>query len=173
MDWTEARVAELAQLWKDGLSAGQIAVRLGATRNAVLGKLKRLKLLGTRASASPPGRAPNAPRPAGAPRLALAGEPPASEPPRAAPSYPELDVPETAFAPLPGAVPRPWLQRDDGECAFPAGGDGAGLWSCCAPVKPGSPYCPAHHGRVFRAEPPAARRDAEKLLAELVRRWAA
>ncbi len=44
-DWTDARVAELKDLHKAGLSAGQIAARLGGiTRNAVIGKVLRMKL---------------------------------------------------------------------------------------------------------------------------------
>ena len=43
--WTADRVARLKQLWEAGLSASQIASELGgASRNAVLGKAKRLGL---------------------------------------------------------------------------------------------------------------------------------
>jgi GcrA cell cycle regulator len=43
--WTDDRVATLKQLWADGLSATQIADRLGdITRNAVIGKVHRLGL---------------------------------------------------------------------------------------------------------------------------------
>lgn len=46
-DWTPERDAELRKLWADGLSASQIAGRLGSvTRNAVLGKVHRLGLAG-------------------------------------------------------------------------------------------------------------------------------
>jgi GcrA cell cycle regulator len=179
MDWTEARVEAMRRLWKAGLSAGQIAAELGGvSRNAVLGKLNRLKLLGSRLPASPPMRAPKAVRPPQAP-LQVVGErglpSPLREPPVCPelPIYPELDVPESAFAPLPGAPARPWLMREEGECAFPAGGDGAGLRACCAPVQPRSAYCPAHHARVYRHEPPSARREVEKLWAEIARRCAA
>ncbi|NDV87178.1 GcrA cell cycle regulator [Aurantimonas aggregata] len=45
MGWTDERVALLKQLWTEGLSASQIADRLGGvTRNAVIGKVHRLKL---------------------------------------------------------------------------------------------------------------------------------
>jgi GcrA cell cycle regulator len=43
--WTEARVEKLKEDYKAGLSASQIAERLGGvTRNAVIGKIHRLKL---------------------------------------------------------------------------------------------------------------------------------
>ncbi len=47
MSWTEERVARLAKLWAEGLSASQIANDLGGvTRNAVIGKVHRLGLSG-------------------------------------------------------------------------------------------------------------------------------
>ncbi|MDD9909092.1 MAG: GcrA cell cycle regulator [Ahrensia sp.] len=43
MAWTDERVARLIKLWKEGLSASQIAKDLGdVTRNAVIGKLHRM-----------------------------------------------------------------------------------------------------------------------------------
>ena len=47
MAWTEERVEILKKLWAEGLSASQIANRLGGvTRNAVIGKVHRLGLSG-------------------------------------------------------------------------------------------------------------------------------
>lgn len=44
-DWTDARIDLLKTSWADGLSASQCAAELGGvTRNAVLGKVHRLKL---------------------------------------------------------------------------------------------------------------------------------
>src|SRR3569833_4713148 len=52
MSWTEERVSLLKKLWLEGLSASQIAKQLGGvTRNAVIGKVRRLGLSG-RASPS-------------------------------------------------------------------------------------------------------------------------
>lgn len=45
--WTDERVELLRKLWADGLSASQIAAQLGSvSRNAVIGKVHRLKLSG-------------------------------------------------------------------------------------------------------------------------------
>ena len=44
MSWTDERVATISRLWLEGQSAGQISKRIGATRNAVIGKISRLKL---------------------------------------------------------------------------------------------------------------------------------
>jgi GcrA cell cycle regulator len=66
MFWTEERVSALQQLWAQGLSASQIAERLGSvTRNAVIGKAHRLGLA-ARPSPIRVERAPAAPRPAAA-----------------------------------------------------------------------------------------------------------
>jgi GcrA cell cycle regulator len=47
MNWTDERVELLRKLWSDGLSASQIAAQLGnVSRNAVIGKVHRLKLSG-------------------------------------------------------------------------------------------------------------------------------
>ncbi|MBO6717665.1 MAG: GcrA family cell cycle regulator [Rhizobiaceae bacterium] len=56
MNWTDDRVETLKKLWADGLSASQIAAQLGGvSRNAVIGKVHRLKLSGRgrTSSASP------------------------------------------------------------------------------------------------------------------------
>ena len=48
MPWTDERVDTLKKLWAEGLSASQIAGKLGmgVTRNAVIGKVHRLNLAG-------------------------------------------------------------------------------------------------------------------------------
>jgi GcrA cell cycle regulator len=53
MDWNDERIERLKRLWADGLSASQIAARLGGvTRSAVIGKSYRL-CLAPRKSANP------------------------------------------------------------------------------------------------------------------------
>jgi GcrA cell cycle regulator len=55
MNWTDERVDLLRKLWAEGLSASQIAAQLGGvSRNAVIGKVHRLKLSSRgRATAAP------------------------------------------------------------------------------------------------------------------------
>lgn len=55
MNWTDERVELLRKLWAEGLSASQIASQLGGvSRNAVIGKVHRLKLSSRgRATAAP------------------------------------------------------------------------------------------------------------------------
>jgi len=53
VSWTDERVEMLKKLWADGLSASQIAAQLGGvSRNAVIGKVHRLKLSGRAKSVS-------------------------------------------------------------------------------------------------------------------------
>ena len=74
--WTEERVELLKKLWLEGLSASQIAGVLseGVTRNAVIGKVHRLKLTGRAkpASSSTP-RARTTPRAGGVRRVSTGG----------------------------------------------------------------------------------------------------
>lgn len=55
MNWTDERVDLLKKLWGEGLSASVIAAQIGGiSRNAVIGKVHRLKLSGRgRANAAP------------------------------------------------------------------------------------------------------------------------
>lgn len=66
MGWTEERVELLKKLWLEGLSASQIAGVLGegVTRNAVIGKVHRLKLSGRSKPVSAAPRVRTTPRPA-------------------------------------------------------------------------------------------------------------
>ena len=81
MAWNDERVELLKKLWADGLSASQIAGRLGGvTRNAVIGKVHRLGLSG-RATTSrmkshrPRVRSQNAAKRLMKPRFANVGNP--------------------------------------------------------------------------------------------------
>lgn len=55
MNWTDERVEQLRKLWSEGLSASQIAAQIGGvSRNAVIGKVHRMKLSSRgRAAAAP------------------------------------------------------------------------------------------------------------------------
>jgi GcrA cell cycle regulator len=57
MNWTDERVELLTKLWAEGLSASQIAAQLGGvSRNAVIGKVHRLKLSGRGRTTAAPAR---------------------------------------------------------------------------------------------------------------------
>ncbi|MCV0395927.1 MAG: GcrA family cell cycle regulator [Rhizobiaceae bacterium] len=66
MNWNDERVDLLRKLWAEGLSASQIAAQLGGvSRNAVIGKVHRLKL-SSRGRATPAASRPK--KPAGTPK---------------------------------------------------------------------------------------------------------
>ncbi|MFC5387376.1 GcrA family cell cycle regulator [Aquamicrobium segne] len=57
MSWTDERVELLQKLWAEGLSASQIAGQLGGvSRNAVIGKVHRMKLSGRGRATTAPAR---------------------------------------------------------------------------------------------------------------------
>jgi len=72
MAWTDERVELLKRLWMEGLSASQIAAELGegVTRNAVIGKVHRLKLSG-RAKPTSSAPRPRKPRSSSSRRLGV------------------------------------------------------------------------------------------------------
>jgi GcrA cell cycle regulator len=74
MGWTEERVELLKKLWMEGFSASQIANELGdgVTRNAVIGKVHRLKLSGRAKPANAAPRARSTPRSSGVRRVSTA-----------------------------------------------------------------------------------------------------
>ncbi|WP_035463509.1 GcrA family cell cycle regulator, partial [Bartonella birtlesii] len=62
MGWTDERVELLKKFWNEGLSASQIAAQLGGvSRNAVIGKVHRLKLPGRGKTAQGGARAQKTP----------------------------------------------------------------------------------------------------------------
>ncbi|MEZ5810199.1 MAG: GcrA family cell cycle regulator [Rhizobiaceae bacterium] len=74
MSWTDERVEMLKTLWAEGLSASQIAAQLGGvSRNAVIGKVHRLKLSSRGRAASSQPRQKKVARSGGAGRSAGRG----------------------------------------------------------------------------------------------------
>lgn len=80
MNWTDERVELLRKLWSEGLSASQIAAQIGGvSRNAVIGKVHRLKLSGRgkQTAAQPRAKKPVQPtqatRPSGSGRTSSVG----------------------------------------------------------------------------------------------------
>ncbi len=72
MNWTDERVELLKKLWSEGLSASQIAAQLGGvSRNAVIGKVHRLKLSGRGKTTTAAPRSKKVNTPAAAPRPAV------------------------------------------------------------------------------------------------------
>jgi GcrA cell cycle regulator len=155
MPWTEERVEMLKKLWSDGLSASQIAGRLGmgVTRNAVIGKVHRLNLAGraTQPRNTQP-RAPREPRVPGIPRTHAPSMPIAGS--NALKALPRESIPR----PLPLPEPKPLrlvengritiLHLSDKTCRWPIGDPGTEEFCFCGHgPREGSPYC-EYHARI-------------------------
>ena len=159
LSWTDERVELLKKLWTEGLSASQIAGRLGSgvTRNAVIGKVHRLNLSGRVQQQR--SAAPRAPRKQREPSLA----------PRAGGSLPSLPTAgSNALKPMmraevhvrPAALPEPQplrlvdlpqdgrvtiLHLSDKTCKWPIGDPGSEDFCFCGHnPREGSPYCEYH-----------------------------
>lgn len=156
MSWTDERVELLKKLWSEGLSASQIAGRLGnVTRNAVIGKVHRLGLSGraTTARSRPRPRRPVAPKrprpqykqPGNAVLRSLyQGENETYEPPAE-----EFEIP---------LAERKYLQDlEENSCRWPIGDPQLPEFHFCNKNKvPGLPYCEHHSRRSF--QPPSTRK---------------
>lgn len=145
MGWTDERVESLKKLWQDGLSASQIANRLGGvSRNAVIGKVHRLGLSG-RATPSTPRR--------------VGGDSPAKPAPRAPRPVTKfqgdgsgqvLTLPKVKPLPALRTVdlvcePVSFADREAHQCAYILDGDGPPM--CCGLRVAGrGPYCAEHAG---------------------------
>ena len=141
--WSEDRITTLKLLWREGLSASQIAGRLGGvTRNAVIGKIHRLGLSGRAKPSAParPGRVakPRAPVRAAAQHRTAPGPKPTPLPywVEAAPEGPGL---VTSLAALGAHV-----------CKWPIGDPKADGFTFCGRPAEG-PYCPGHAAVAYRA----------------------
>jgi GcrA cell cycle regulator len=164
--WPDVRVEALKRAWREGLSASQIAARLGGglTRSAVIGKLHRLGVSG--------GRKPSAPRVAVAPSApgGLSARP-SLAPLKLGWTEPILEAqPISPASGAPPSGPGPKYLRDMAprECRFglgdPGPGNGAFQLFCAAPTA-GHAYC-AHH-RAIAILPPQSLKEQKVIGAEL------
>jgi GcrA cell cycle regulator len=163
MAWTDERVELLKKLWADGLSASQIAGRLGGvTRNAVIGKVHRLGLSGraTSSRSSAP-RRNHVPRQHRAPSLTfgtrgnLALKPSYEAEYEAAPApVEELVIPLHERASI--------LTLKESMCRWPIGDPSEDEFHFCGRKKVGTlPYC-EHHARMAYQPVQSRRRDSRR-----------
>lgn len=158
MSWTDDRVELLKKLWTEGLSASQIAGRLGGvSRNAVIGKVHRLGLAGratqSRSKPSRPRTRINTIKRVSKPRLAHHGNPalralyqPDAD--RYVPPPEELDIAPADRLAL--------VELTECSCRWPIGDPQNADFGFCNHKKvPGLQYCETHARRAF--QPPQTR----------------
>ena len=161
MSWTDERVDLLKKLWSEGLSASQIAGRLGSvTRNAVIGKVHRLGLSG-RATTSrmkthrPRARMANPKRATNKPRFAQSGNPAVR-----VLFEGEAYVPPAEEIVIPLAERKTIQTLTECSCRWPIGDPQMEDFHFCGKNKvPLLPYCEHHARRAFQ---PAAPRRRER-----------
>ncbi|MBS9719263.1 GcrA family cell cycle regulator [Tianweitania sp. BSSL-BM11] len=178
MNWTDERVELLKKLWAEGLSASQIAAQLGnVSRNAVIGKVHRLKLSSRgRATAAPAAKKKIAATAAPAQRTVTAAPRPAttSQPPRIVSSTAGANALQMQFDAEPAAnqqtrsasdVVVPISRRlhlvelSERTCKWPNGDPLSEDFSFCGhEATDASPYCSYHAKVAF--QPVGERRRA-------------
>lgn len=162
--WSDDRVELLKKLWEQGLSASQIALQLGmgVTRNAVIGKVHRLRLSGR--ATQPRSAIPRADRKPRAPSI-----------PGRSPSMPTAGsnalkpYAQPASRPMPLPEPKPLRLIDNAKdgritilhlsertCKWPIGDPMKEDFCFCGHgPREGSPYC-EYHARIAY-QPPQSR----------------
>ncbi len=163
ISWTDDRVESLKRLWQEGLSASQIAGRLGGvTRNAVIGKVHRLGLSGRATTSRQKSHRPRRPAAATQKRLAPVKQRFAQAGNSAFRALYQGDT-ETAYTPPVEELVIPEKERKyittltESCCRWPIGDPQHADFHFCGKGKvTGLPYCEFHARRAF--QPPQARR---------------
>ncbi len=146
MSWSDERVAFITTQFLDaGQSAGQIALQLGVTREAVCGKLYRL---GIRRPAERRVRKLAAPR-----KLAERQLPRPAPGRQKSPSFRHLlTVPELAGISTEIAL----LAAGEQHCRWIEGKMGGAWYVCGKPKAPAGAFCACHAARAYRRPKPAS-----------------
>lgn len=163
MAWTDERVELLKKLWAEGLSASQIAGRLGeVTRNAVIGKVHRLGLSGrattSRMKSHRPRQRVGTVKRQGRTRTQTSGNPAlrALYHPDAEPFVPAADE-----LVIPLAERKTIQTLNESCCKWPIGDPQLADFHFCGKKRvAGLPYCEHHARRAF--QPPQARRRNDR-----------
>ena len=176
MAWNDERVELLKKLWAEGLSASQIAGRLGGvTRNAVIGKVHRLGLSGRATTSRMKSLRPR-PR-VGTPATALAKRPgqarfgaTGNSTVRALyqpDSEPFVSAVEELVIPL--AERRSIQTLNECSCRWPIGDPQLADFHFCGKDKVmGLPYCEFHARRAFQPPQPRRREREHTITAQPV-----
>ncbi|WP_175868429.1 GcrA family cell cycle regulator [Bartonella gabonensis] len=167
MGWTCERVELLKKLWSEGLSASQIAAQLGGvSRNAVIGKVHRLKLPGrgktpqgsTRGQKTPVGSSSSSPRARRNPSTvspintsSINVEEIALKTEFVAENVNEVDTSTKSNVVVPISRQLNLLQLSENTCRWPVGDPlSADFHFCGADSDENSPYCAFHAKLAFQ-----------------------
>lgn len=185
-EWTDENTARLRELWNAGLSTKKIGYELGCSKNAVIGRARRIGLDGRASPIKNP--RPNDPyakarwmlsvrysvstvaKKTGIPEEAI--QEISTRPKRLPPviksqdqiALPFAAIPRPALKPVIVAPPPPLPAVPVGrvrECCWPIGEPRAKDFRYCdAPSVPGRPYCDEHYKVAYMKTPASAERLA-------------
>lgn len=144
-NWTEERVEMLRDLWSQGLSASQVAAKIGdISRNAIIGKVHRLGLQGRDKPAAPGAtrtNRPDSPRRI-KPRVRVVSNQQTFTEPKQRPAKSDYDAKE--FEPIEGATPVRYMDLRPCHCRWPVGDLDGEMLSCGLQRAPERAYCAEH-----------------------------
>ncbi len=166
-NWSAENAARLRYLWGVGKSATQIVKVLnnGATRNAVIGKVHRMKLKRFDKVCAHEASFPGQPLSSvGTPSPSTGGKTdsapikrkPAKAPPKPKPEVPAMQVAETPSLPPVGFVCEPVALAgiEPEQCKYPIGDPSSAEFRFCgAPMSGRRPYCAEHAERCYLGIP--------------------
>lgn len=173
MAWTDERVDLLKKLWSEGLSASQIANKLGGvTRNAVIGKVHRLGLSGrattSRAkSVRPRKKVAKSPARTIKPKFINVAQAAMKNELQTSP-YRKADHTQNAIEELyiPVEERADIMSLKENSCRWPIGDPTDEDFHFCGRKKvPGTPYCEFHCQAAFQPVQSRRRKKELKLLA--------
>lgn len=159
--WTSEQVAELTRLWADGLTTSEIGLRIGKSKNAVIGRAHREGLAGRPSpitgrsySALPPEERLARLRERWRKRNHVLRERRAAERGKHSP------VKVLRFR-SPSAMPQNYTLSQTAKCQYIAGEPSADdSCKCGKPAIEGKSWCPEHYSMVYVAYVPKIREAA-------------
>jgi GcrA cell cycle regulator len=136
VEWNEERIEALTKMWREGLSASQVARQLGGvSRSAVIGKVHRLGIAGRDAPTRPLGGRPST-------RIRATPGGVRRNPSPRAPREQSISIPRAAFEVGPTASIHTLTAH---ACRWPIGEPDKAGFGFCGRLRTGHPsYCAGH-----------------------------
>jgi GcrA cell cycle regulator len=161
VDWNEERIEALTKMWREGLSASQVAQQLGGvSRSAVIGKVHRLGIAGRDAPTRPLGGRPSTRvrASAGGVRRAHSAR---------TPGEPVISIPRVAFEVGPTATIHTLTSH---ACRWPIGEPEESGFGFCGRLRSGhQSYCAGHAPMATRRrDTPMKPKEIERIVSRFV-----
>jgi GcrA cell cycle regulator len=165
VDWNDERIEALSKMWREGLSASQVARQLGGvSRSAVIGKVHRLGIAGRDAPARPINLGG---RPSTRVRASAGG---VRRPSNQTPRPPRITVPAAPRAPFEVAATATIHTLKEHACRWPIGEPDQDGFGFCGRLRTGqSSYCAGHAPMaVRRRDTPMKSKEIDRIVSRFV-----